>query len=72
MKSSTSESSSESKELRRFVSRHSSAFVDWEILHRSHHEIDEEIHLEDFLDMIARDSHWYSIFLNNIKVRLTK
>ena len=72
MKSSTSESSSVSKELKNFASRHSSAFVDWEILHRCEHETHDEIPLDDFLDMIARDSHWYAIFLNNIKIRLTK
>jgi len=72
MKLSISESSSESKELKKFASKHSSAFVDWEILHRCQHDIHEEIPLGDFLDMIARDPHWYSIFLNNIKIRLTK
>lgn len=72
MKLSTSESSSESKELKRFISKHSSAFVDWEILHRANSELYDEIPLCDFLDMIARDPHWYSIFLNNIRVRLTK
>jgi len=72
MKLSISESSNESKELKKFASKHSSAFVDWEILHRCQHDIYEEIPLCDFLDMIARDPHWYSIFLNNIKIRLNK
>ena len=72
MKLSTIVSSSEIKELKKFASRHSSAFVDWEILHRCEHETHDEIPLDDFLDMIARDSHWYAIFLNNIKIRLTK
>ena len=42
------------------------------ILHRCEHDTHDEIPLDDFLDMIARDSHWYAIFLNNIKIRLTK
>ncbi len=72
MKSSTSESSSESKELKRFASRHSDAFADWEILYRIENDIWDEIPLDSFLDLIARDAQWYTTFLNNIKVRLTK
>jgi hypothetical protein len=72
MKSSTSEKSSESKELKKFASRHSNAFVDWEILHRMSNDSYEEIPLDNFLDVISRDTQWYTTFLNNIRVRLTK
>jgi hypothetical protein len=72
MKSSISENSSESKELKRFVSRHSNAFADWEILYRIDNDVWEEIPMDIFLDLIARDAQWYTTFLNNIKVRLTK
>ncbi len=72
MKSFTSESFCESKELKRFSSRHSNAFTDWEILYRIENDIWEEIPLDIFLDLIARDMQWYNTFLNNIKVRLTK
>ncbi len=58
--------------FKRFVSRHSSAFTDWEILHRAHKGIYDEIPLDNFLDLIARDYQWYTTFLNNIKIRLTK
>lgn len=63
--------SSDKKELRKFISRHSSAFVDWEILHRIHKDSMDEIPLDNFLDIIGRDRLWYNTFLNNIKVRLT-
>jgi hypothetical protein len=72
MKSSISENCSESKELKRFVSRHSNAFADWEILYRIDNDVWEEIPMDIFLDLIARDAQWYTTFLNNIKVRLTK
>lgn len=60
------------KEFRKFVSKHTDAFVQWEMLSRADDEDFTEIPIEDFLDMIARDSIWYTTFLNNIKVRLTK
>ena len=70
MKLFTKENSNESKELKKFISRHSRAFVDWEILHRASHDNYEEVPLDTLLDMIARDNQWYTTFLNNIKVRL--
>jgi hypothetical protein len=72
MRLSTIESSSESKDLKRFASRHSSAFIDWEIMYRVYNDIYEEIPLHDFLDIISKDYQWYTTFLNNIKIRLQK
>lgn len=72
MKLYTRENSKESKEIKKFVSRHSRAFTDWEILYRSDKGIYDEIPLDNFLDIISKDYHSYTIFLNNIKVRLTK
>ncbi len=72
MKSYYKESSIDKKNFKRFASKHSSAFVDWEILYRANNEIYEEIPLDNFLNMIARDYQWYTTFLNNIKIRLTK
>lgn len=60
------------KELKKFTSRHSSAFVDWEILYRTHNDSLDEIPLDNFLDIIARDRVWYNTFLSNIKIRLNK
>lgn len=70
MKSSTKEKSSENKELKKFISRHSKAFTDWEILHRASHENYEEVSLDCLLDLIARDKQWYTTFLNNIRIKL--
>lgn len=74
MKTSTSENSLDprQKEFRKFVSKHTDAFVQWEMLSRADNDDFSEIPLEDFLDMIARDNLWYTTFLNNIKIRLTK
>jgi len=72
MKSYTSESSTDKKELKKFISRHTSAYVDWEILQRLHNDSIDEIPLDNFLDMIGRDYVWYNTFLNNIKVRMKK
>lgn len=69
MKYSTSEMN---KEFNKFASRHSNAFIDWEILNRVHNENFEEIGLQDLLDMISRSEHWYATFLNNIRIRLIK
>lgn len=72
MKSYTSESSKDKKELKKFISRHTSAYVDWEMLHRLDNNFIDEIPLDNFLDMIGRDYLWYNTFLNNIKVRMKK
>jgi hypothetical protein len=72
MKSYTSESSTDKKELKKFISRHTAAYVDWEILQRLHNDSIDEIPLDNFLDMIGRDYVWYNTFLNNIKVRMKK
>tara|TARA_E500000305_G_C3834530_1_gene148879 strand:- start:244 stop:456 length:213 start_codon:yes stop_codon:yes gene_type:complete len=58
------------KEFKKFVSRHSQAYIEWEMLSRADSDDVYEIPLCDFLDMISRDYQWYTTFLNNIKVRL--
>jgi hypothetical protein len=58
------------KDFKRFASKHSNAFIDWEMLHRAHTENWEEVGLDDLLEMISRTEHWYSTFLNNIRIRL--
>ena len=66
------ESKKEKKDFKKFVSRHSSAYVDWELLYRMDKCQINEIPLDEFLELIARDDLWYNTFLNNIKIRLTK
>jgi len=58
------------KEFKKFASRHSQAYIEWEMLSRADSDDIYEIPLWDFLDMISRDYQWYTTFLNNIKVRL--
>lgn len=72
MKLYTNENEIDKKELKKFVARHSTAYTDWEILHRLDRDEIDEIPLDNFLDMIARDEVWYNTFLNNIKIRLLK
>jgi hypothetical protein len=63
------EKSKEQKEFRKFASKHCDAFVEWETLHRANFDNFYEMHLEEFLDAIGRDSLWYYTFLNNIRLR---
>lgn len=72
MKTYTKEKSLGRDSFRAFHSRHTGAFVDWEILHRSHLSELEEMHLGDMLESISRDSLWYNTFLNNIVERVKK
>ena len=72
MKSYYKENLTDKNNFKKFASRHSSAFTDWEMLHRADKEIYDEIPLDNFLDLIGRDYQWYTTFLNNIKIRLTK
>jgi hypothetical protein len=72
MKLSTEESKKDKKDFKKFISRHSNAYTDWEILHRMNNCALDEIPLDNFLNLIARDDLWYNTFLNNIKIRLTK
>lgn len=60
------------KEFKKFISRHSNAFVDWELLYRTSRDSLDEIPLDNFLDLIARDRVWYNTFLSNIKIRINK
>jgi hypothetical protein len=72
MKLFTKESKKDKKDFKKFISRHSSAYLDWELLHRINNQSLDEVPLDNFLDLIARDDLWYNTFLNNIKIRLTK
>lgn len=71
MKLSTKENSIDKKDLKKLVSRHCDAYVQWEMLHRAHLFTIDEIPIDHFLDIIGRDYLWYNTFLNNIKIRLT-